>query len=157
MSRSLMQVSHNKTITAILHAINPDIAGTVIPLGDADSLLKAHEFARQGYIIGMLGDRVAEPSKTVACELLGATAAFPTGPMLAASCLKLPVILFFGLYEGGRRYHIHFELFSECVNIDRQHRLADVQVWAQKFADRLAYYARLSPYNWFNFYDFWET
>lgn len=153
----LMQVSHNETITAILHAINPDIAGTVIPLGDANSLLKAYEFAQQGYSIGMLGDRVAEPAKTVACELLGATATFPTGPMLAAASLKLPVILFFGLYEGGRRYRIHFELFSDCVSIDRRHRLADIQAWTQKFADRLAYYARLSPYNWFNFYDFWET
>jgi len=26
----------------------------------------------------------------------------------------------------------------------------------QRYADRLAHYARLAPYNWFNFYDYWE-
>ena len=26
----------------------------------------------------------------------------------------------------------------------------------QRYADRLAHYARSAPYNWFNFYDFWR-
>jgi predicted LPLAT superfamily acyltransferase len=26
----------------------------------------------------------------------------------------------------------------------------------QRYADRLEYFARLAPYNWVNFYDFWE-
>ena len=26
----------------------------------------------------------------------------------------------------------------------------------KRFADRLAHFARMAPYNWFNLYDFWE-
>jgi len=26
----------------------------------------------------------------------------------------------------------------------------------QRYAERLEHYARLAPYNWFNFYPFWD-
>jgi len=26
----------------------------------------------------------------------------------------------------------------------------------QHYADRLTHYCRLAPYNWFNFFDFWQ-
>jgi predicted LPLAT superfamily acyltransferase len=26
----------------------------------------------------------------------------------------------------------------------------------QRYAERLEYYARLAPYNWFNFYSLWD-
>jgi predicted LPLAT superfamily acyltransferase len=153
----LMQESHNQVITDILHSINPDIANTVISLGHTDSLLQAHEFVEQGYFLGMLGDRVVDRDKSVRCKLLGDTAPFPTGPMLAASLFKKPVILFFGLYKGGRCYDIYFEKLADRVTIGRKSRSNDLAQWTQKYACRIEYYARLSPYNWFNFYDFWEA
>jgi predicted LPLAT superfamily acyltransferase len=153
----LMHEAHNKLITRILHALNPDVAETVIPLGTPNSLLMAYEYLQQGYLIGMLGDRVVDSAKTTACDFLGSQTDFPTGPMLTAAALKAPVILFFGLYQGGRRYEIHFELLANQVTIDRSRRAQDVQLWTQRYADRLAHFTRMSPYNWFNFYDFWET
>jgi predicted LPLAT superfamily acyltransferase len=27
----------------------------------------------------------------------------------------------------------------------------------QRYADRLAHYARLAPFNWFNFHDVWQV
>jgi len=152
----LMQEDHNKTITRMLHALNPAIADTVIPLGEIDALLKAYDNLQQGYIIGMLADRVAGSDRNVSCEFLGDQADFPGGPWLAAAALKAPVILFFGLYRGGRRYDIHFELLAEQINIDRKTRDQDLPPWVQKYADRLAHYARVAPYNWFNFYQFWN-
>jgi len=67
----------------------------------------------------------------------------------------VPVILFFGLYRGGNRYEVHFELFAEEVMIDRGHRDQQVQQWTQRYASRLEHYSRLAADNWFNFYDFW--
>ncbi len=78
------------------------------------------------------------------------------GYILLASVLKVPVILFFGLYRGDNRYDIHFELFTDQVTIERNNRSADLQLWTQRYANRLEHYARLAPYNWFNFYDFWN-
>jgi predicted LPLAT superfamily acyltransferase len=70
--------------------------------------------------------------------------------------LKVPVILSFGLYRGGNRYDLHFETFADSVSIERRDRPAALARLVQKFADRLAHYAKLAPYNWYNFYDFWH-
>jgi len=153
----LMQEAHNERITRILHALNPEISNTVIQLGHADALLQVHEYLQQGYIVGMLGDRVVDSRKTTRCKLLESEATLPSGPLLAAAALNAPVVLFFGIYRGGNRYDIFFEKFTDKVKLDRKYRKRDLQHWVQKYADRLTYQARTHPYNWFNFYDFWET
>ena len=152
----LMYREHNQILTGILDELNPEIAASVIDLARTDSLLQAHEALQNGAILGMLGDRVAHSDKTVRCQFLGEQATFPAGPMLLAGALKVPVILFFGLYRGGRRYDLHFELFAEQVDIDRKQRQADMARWTQAYAARLEYYLRQAPYNWFNFYNFWN-
>ena len=40
--------------------------------------------------------------------------------------------------------------------LDRDRRPEEIQRWMQRYADRLEYYTRLAPYNWFNFYPFWD-
>jgi predicted LPLAT superfamily acyltransferase len=94
--------------------------------------------------------------QTTPCMFFGKVARFPAGTMWLANILKVPVILFFGLYRGGNRYEVHFELFAERVTIDRRHRDEEVQQWTQRYADRLEHHCRLAADNWFNFYDFWE-
>ena len=37
---------------------------------------------------------------------------------------------------------------------ERQAKLAEL---TQRYAARLEYYVRLDPYNWFNFYGFWDS
>ena len=86
-------------------------ANTVIPLGGINSLLKVYESIGKGEMVGILGDRIAGNDKFVSCRFLNKDAQFPTGPILLAASLKAPVILIFGLYKGGNRYDIYFELF----------------------------------------------
>lgn len=152
----LMYPEHNEQVTQLLSELNPEIANCVIPLGQTDSLMQVADHVDGGGIIGILGDRVAENDRTASCRFLGTEAKFPQGPLHLAAVTKVPVLLFFGLYSGGNRYEIHFELLAEKIDIDRNDRTASIQRWAQAYVDRLAYYARLSPYNWFNFYDFWQ-
>jgi predicted LPLAT superfamily acyltransferase len=70
--------------------------------------------------------------------------------------MRCPVILFFGLYRGGNRYEIYFEHFADVIVLERDRRAEETQLWMQRYAERLEYYARLAPYNWFNFYPFWD-
>ena len=128
----------------------------MIPLGTTNALLKVKEALEEGKIVGMLGDRVAESEKITRCQFLGGEALFPAGPILLAGTLQVPVILVFGLYRGGNRYDIHFELLAEEIHYSRAEREVAVQQWTQRYADRLAHYAKLAPYNWFNFYDYWD-
>jgi predicted LPLAT superfamily acyltransferase len=152
----LMDIAHNQSITRFLDALNQKIASTVIVTDRPDTLLRVKESLDAGFLIGMLGDRVSSDGKTTQCQFLGATATFPAGPVLLAAMMHCPVILFFGLYRGGKRYEIYFEHFAQEVLLNRDCRAEDIQHWTQLYVERLEHYARLAPYNWFNFYTFWD-
>ena len=151
----LMYEEHNATLTNMIYALNPHFSESIIPIGGIDALLRVQECLDRGELVGILGDRVAENDKTARCRFFDHQATFPSGPVLLASMLKAPVFLFFGLYLGNNRYALHFELFADEITIRRDHRDEDIRLWTQRYADRLEHYARLAPYNWFNFYDFW--
>jgi predicted LPLAT superfamily acyltransferase len=152
----LMDIEHNEKITRFLDNLNQEIASTVIVPDRPETLLRVKESLDAGFVIGMLGDRVSGAGKTTQCQFLGAPATFPAGPILLAAIMRCPVILFFGLYRGGNRYEIQFEHFAQEINLDRDHRAGDVQHWTQRYVERLEHYVRLAPYNWFNFYPFWD-
>jgi predicted LPLAT superfamily acyltransferase len=152
----LMDIVHNQNITRFFDALNPRIAGTVIAPDRPDTLIRVKESLDNGYFVGMLGDRVFGGDKTAQCQFLGLPATFPAGPILLAAMMRCPVILFFGLYRGGNRYEIYFEHFAEVIVLERDRRAEETQLWMQRYAERLEHYARLAPYNWFNFYPFWD-
>jgi predicted LPLAT superfamily acyltransferase len=104
----------------------------------------------------MLGDRAAQNDQTVVCDILDGKARFPVGPAVLAASMKVPAILFLGLYRGNKHYEIHFERLPDLALSDRLTRQAQIQTWMQHYAERLEYHIRRCPYNWFNFYDFWE-
>ena len=65
-------------------------------------------------------------------------------------------MLGFGLYRGGNRYDLVFEAFSDGLDIPRQRRNAEIAALIRRYAERLEHHARSAPFNWFNFYDFWD-
>lgn len=151
----LMNTGHNRGITGLLNALNPALAQAIIPIDGPDTLLRVQESVARGYMVGVLGDRVIAGERAVRVRFFDRETAFPAGPLLLAALADCPVILFFGLYRGGHRYEIHFERLGERIALDRRRRQEQLTVWVQRYADRLEYYARLAPYNWFNFYDYW--
>jgi predicted LPLAT superfamily acyltransferase len=152
----LLDPTHNQNITRFLDALNPVIASTVIAPDRVDTLLTVKESLDAGFFVGTLGDRVSSDGKTTQCEFLDRPAAFPVGPIVLAAMTHCPVILFFGLYRGGKRYEIYFEHFADKITLDRDRRAEEIQLWMQRYAERLEHYTRLAPYNWFNFYPFWD-
>jgi predicted LPLAT superfamily acyltransferase len=152
----LMYPDNSRRISRVFNRLNPDMARTVIPLGRPDTMLLAKQHLDGGGIVGLLGDRITRGDKLVSTRFLGRPASLPAGPMLLAGLLKVPVVFFCGLYKGGSRYEVHFELFAEQVTIDPKNRERDLQIWIDRYAERLDHYCRLAPYNWFNFYEFWE-
>lgn len=153
----MMYEENARKLNAVIDSVGGRARMKVIPIGHIDSLIRAKDRLDHGEWVGVLGDRVVDSDRLVRVPFLGAEAAFPAGPFLMASALKVPVVLFACAYLGGNRYKEHFELFTEELRIDRAHRQADLEKWVRRYAERLEYYCRLAPYNWFNFYDFWQT
>lgn len=154
--RMVMYEENARKVGAVLEAINPDLHMEIIALGRVDSILKVEAALARGEIVGMLADRTLRGGGSVSCHFLGEQARFPTGPMRIATLLNRPIALMFGLYRGGNRYEIHFERLAEPKRSSSRERDPIIEQIVQRYAERLEYYCRLAPYNWFNFYDFWR-
>ena len=152
----LMYEQNAPMITKVIRNLNRHVADTVIAVGAPAATLEVKECLERGGMVGIMGDRAVERSRTTRCNFFGVPARFPDGAIRLTSVLPVPVFLFFGFYRGDNRYDVHFELFAERVNIDQKERDQQLQQWTQRYVDRLEYYCRLAPDNWFNFYDFWD-
>jgi predicted LPLAT superfamily acyltransferase len=152
----LMRPEQNKVINAFLDNLDTSVSEVVIPLGDPTSMLQVRDSIERGQIIGLLGDRAAADEKTQTCQFFGRDARFPTGPIQLALVLKAPIYLFYGIYRGGNRYDIHFELLTDPIPAPRAERDAITATLCERYASRLEHYAARWPNNWFNFYDFWR-
>jgi predicted LPLAT superfamily acyltransferase len=152
--RLVMYKEHARKLNSVLDAVDPACAMPVIALGTVDSMLQVAEALGQGEFVGILADRNIEGEGTAPCVFFGEPARFPLGPFRLAAMLRQPMILMVGLYLGGNRYDIHFELLEDFRGAGRG-RDELVRQAMQNYASRLEHYCRLAPYNWFNFYDYW--
>jgi len=153
----LMDRKQGQMLVQMLERINPDFALQIIDAAQRgpELMLQLKDALLAGRMVCIMADRARADERAVSVDFCGSPARFPVGPWALASALRVPVILGFGLYRGGHRYTGHFELFSEQLHLPREQRAAELQACAQRYARRLEHYARLAPYNWFNFYDYW--
>jgi len=152
----VMYADNASKINAALAAINPDAQLDIVVLGRLDAMLQVRDRLDEGMILGMLGDRSLEVGPTRALPFLGAPAEFPIGPMRLAAMLRRPVIFMAGLHLGGNRYAIHFERLADFSHTPAGGRDAVMQTTLENYVACLERHCRATPYNWFNFYDFWQ-
>lgn len=152
----VMHEGNSRMMGRWMHSRAPELAVRIIAPGTPQTLLRVRECLDRGEIVAMLSDRSFGSERIVRSRFLGSEAAFPSGPMLAAAMLGVPVVAFFCLHQGDLRYDVHFDVLAEHVELAAGPRDAAVQPWVDLYVRRLESYARRAPYNWFNFYDFWQ-
>lgn len=157
--RVVIDLEQNPNLSNLLSALNPQLADTIINARQDGMLtaLAVKEALDKQALVAMLVDRARPGNQTQSVAFLGSQAALPCAPWRMAAALKAPVMLCFGIYRGGKRYDLHFEPFADEITLPRGQREPALQQVMQRFADRLAHHAHSAPYNWFNFYDFWQT
>jgi predicted LPLAT superfamily acyltransferase len=154
----LLDRNHGRMLTELLEELDPELARNVIDASERGPqlVLTLKEAVQAGRMLGIMADRALASDRTVSVDFLGGRARFPVGPWQIAHALAAPVILGFGVYHGGNRYTAHFELFAEHLRLPWENREAAIADLAQRYAQRLEQYVRGAPYNWFNFYDYWQ-
>ena len=107
--------------------------------------------------MAMVADRtsIAHGSRSVQCEFLGEPAYFPEGPFILASLLECPVYLLFCLKKEGK-YDVYLEKLADPLELPRTTRRQDLERVVRVFADRLEKQCLAFPYQWYNFFDFWQ-
>jgi predicted LPLAT superfamily acyltransferase len=154
--RMLMHTGNAGAADALFDRLDPTRRAAVIELGRPEAMLEAREVLERAGVVGLLADRAVRGDRMVAVDFLGRSAGFPGGPMTLAAILHAPVVLAFGLWLGPRRYLLRFEPFAERIDLPRARREEALREWLARYAARLAEVCRAHPYNWFNFYDFWD-
>ncbi len=153
----LMYEENAKKINAMLTAINPGASHDIIGLGHINSMIQVSERLDEGCMVGILADRSPDMDTHYSVKILGSDVNLPGGPLRTAAILKRPVIFMTGLYLGGNRYAIHFDKLADFSNITRPERAAAVKTAVNRYAELIDHYCRKAPYNWFNFFDFWQS
>lgn len=157
--RVVLDRAHNPALTDLLETLDPEVAATVIDAGQPgpDIMLAIGEAVHAGAMVALLVDRVHPGAPAVTAPFLGRDAPWPLAPWQLAAALQVPVVLAFGLYRGGNRYELQFEPFSDGLRLPRGERAAALPALIARYAARLEHHARRAPFNWFNFYPFWDT
>ncbi|HPA20817.1 MAG TPA: hypothetical protein PLU30_23925 [Verrucomicrobiae bacterium] len=110
---------------------------------------------RRGEIVCLLGDR-SFGGEDLRAPFLGGSARFPVGPYLLAAVTGAPVFQTFVVRERLG----HYRFFSHPAKFVDRKTLRDggaaLQPHVLEYADRLAAVARQYPFQWFNFFPFWE-
>ncbi len=151
-----MYPENARQINEALAAINPRAMQDIIALGKVDAILSIHNRLEEGAMVGILADRTTGPDQYLTVPFLGAPARFPTAPFRMAAILRRPVYFMTGLYRGGNRYDVHFELLADFSPNDKRGRDALVRETLVCYVSALERYCQAAPFNWFNFYDFWD-
>ncbi|MFM2340807.1 MAG: hypothetical protein RLZZ592_460 [Pseudomonadota bacterium] len=167
----VMYEDNARQINAALRAIAPEAELKVIGLGRLEAMLELDAWLGEGGVAGLLADRTLAPtggegvarSRTLRLPFLGAPAAFSDGPFRLAAMLRRPVIFMTGLYHGGRRYELRFETLADFRQRPPRGPGAQAALDAavheamRRHVALLERLCRETPYNWFNFFDFWAT
>lgn len=162
----VMYPDNARKINAALQALVPDEPLHVIALGRPESTLAIRDWLDNGGLAGILADRMLPSDSArgawIEVPFLGQPARFAEGPFRLASLLRRRVIFMVGCYlgeqQGRGQYEVRFEAladFSERVTdpVIREEHLRKAIV---AYATRLEALCRASPFNWFNFFDFWH-
>jgi predicted LPLAT superfamily acyltransferase len=132
----------------------------IIPLepGSLVAAFAVRACIERGEFAVMMADRVtpgaAERSAPV--EFLGREARFPLGPFLLAGVLGCPVYLAFCLHTGDARYTTVMRPLAAPGRVRRPAREAWARELLGRYVERIEETCRRHPYQWFNFFDFWE-
>ncbi len=139
----VMNLEDGTDLRELLAGSGDRLPYNVIALGHPESMLRVKECLERGEVVGILADRVYGGEATQDVAFLGSPARFSLSPFRLARITGAPAVTAFGLFQGGRCYEIVFETL-------RAPELA-------AYAAILERQARRSPFNWFNFYDFWAA
>jgi predicted LPLAT superfamily acyltransferase len=126
--------------------------------GTLDAAFDMRAAIARGEFVGILGDRVwpSEQERTVSVSFLGREALFPLGPYLLQGVLGCTMLYTSCVRVGPAHYRATTQVFAAEGVVPRAEREKNAEQLAQKYAAILEGGCAASPYQWFNFYEFWR-
>jgi predicted LPLAT superfamily acyltransferase len=154
----LVHTAHAERFNRVLARIDPTANVRLLQVesfSPAMAMLLSDRVAAGEYI-AIAGDRIpVRGDRLVKAEFLGRKAPFPAGPYLIASLLGCPVFALACLHHG-EGYRVSIQRLSDRIVLPRATRAGALATEAARYAAWIEARLRESPYDWFNFFPFWD-
>lgn len=154
----LVHTAHAEAFNRLLQRLHPASEVRLLQVTDfsAVTAMMLADRVAAGEFVAIAGDRVpVGGGRVVHVPFLGAPAPLPVGPYLLASTLGCP-IYFIACLRRGRTYHVEVEKLADRISVPRASRQKALAGYAAQFAHWMESQLRESPYEWFNFFPFWD-
>ncbi|GEM_PF-729770 len=122
---------------------------------DISHIFEISEALNKGEAITLTADRILTGNKIESYPFLGGKALFPIGIYHIAQIYKAKILTMFVMRE---KKNFHYKLILKPLEIDSsiKGRNEIAKEYGKAFVKTLEETLELYPYQWFNFYNFWE-
>jgi predicted LPLAT superfamily acyltransferase len=154
----LVHTLHAQRFNALLQRLDPGSRVRLLQVTevDASTAVMLQQCIERGELVAIVGDRVpVRESKTVTVPFLGVDAPFPVGAYVLAALLRCP-LFFMGCVRQGAGHLVRFERLADSVSLPRKDREGALRALALGYVQRLEALVMRSPFDWFNFFPFWD-
>jgi predicted LPLAT superfamily acyltransferase len=158
--RAVMYGDNAETINRFFEGLNPELGLDLIHIrpGRVGAPFEIRDAIARGAFVVIMGDRVGIDGGGVQrAGFLGAPARFPTGPFELAALIGCPLMVATAVRVGPATYQVESEPLYPGGRVPRPERAKVVQELVERYAAALERACLRHPYQWFNFFDFWET
>ena len=160
----VVDLSGSKKFNALLRELNPELMENVIDANsiDVDSAIRMKKKIADGNLVVIAGDRTSAHTRYRVLEtmFLGETANFPEGAFSLAGILNAPVYFVFAIrkHDFNIRSPYEMHVVRAKTNLDclRKERPARLKMLLQEYTELLERLCKEHPYQWYNFYNFWD-
>ncbi len=126
----------------------------MIPVSsDLNHIFLINQALAKGEIVSMPADRNLGSEKTIILPFLHGKAAFPQGPFRVATMRQLNVLTVNVMKTAPKRYKIHITRLSYDHSLPRDKQIEQL---AEAYVNELERMMKMYPYQWYNYFDFWQ-
>ena len=154
----LVHTAHAERFNRLMDRINPGSRVRLLQVRDFSpaTVLMLAERVKAGELVAIAGDRVPlRGERVVHADFLGHPAPLPIGPWVLASLLECPAYVI-ACVRHGEGYRVRIEQLAERVELPRRTRAPALAGYAARFSAWMESQLRDAPYEWFNFFPFWD-
>jgi len=131
----------------------PKNFNVILVKNDLSHIYQINDALSKNEVVCMHADRFLPGNKTLTAEFFCKPARFPEGPFILALKLKAPVVFVYAFKEGATHYH----LYSTPIMQFDSRKGDTLQGILNAYAGSMESMTRRYPYQWFNYYNFWEA
>jgi predicted LPLAT superfamily acyltransferase len=134
---------------------NKNIKRIPIVANNFDHVFKIQEALKKNELVSINADRFIDTNKIVSKLFAGKMADFPVGPFQLSALYQTPISMVFGFKVSIKKYKLYgikhiSPHFNETKNEYSERAM-------NYYIENLEYMLKKYPYQWFNFYYFWNT